>query len=213
MKPMNQSLKEKTKCSEGSGGGPEPEMQGACRDNIAGFMAEIDNLKKEIDNMKHLLKERRVEEEKQVENMGKQKNSECIKSLVNQCDKDKVDLDELEGYEEEIILEGEKERILSNVVARLLKETVVLKDEIREMKASVQNQCKLHDHRNEQENQRTFETDGTLQELNQRILEIEKLRQMKEDTRRMESAHMKKMKVVSDIVKRSPRTARAWKRN
>ena len=120
---------------------------------------------------------------------------------MNQCDKDKVDFDELEGREEEIILEGEKERTLSNVVARLLKETAVLKDEIREMKAGVQNQCKLHEHRNEQENQRTFEIDGTLQELYQRILEIEKLRQMKEDTRRMESAHMKNMKVMSDIVK------------
>ena len=80
MKPMNQSIKETTKCTEGSGGGPEPDMQGACRGNTAGFMAEIDSLKKEIDNMKHLLKERRVEDKKQVENMGKQKNSEYIKS-------------------------------------------------------------------------------------------------------------------------------------
>ena len=197
MKPMNQSIKETTKCTEGSGAGPEPEMQGTFRDNIAGFMAEMDSMKKEIDNVKNLLKERRVEEEKQVENVGKQKNSECIKSLVNQCDKD--DFDELEGRKEEIILEGEKERILSNVVARLIKETVILKDEIREMKARVQNQCILHEHRNEQENQRTFEIDGTSPELNERILEIEKLRQMKED--RMKSAHMKNIKVMSDIVK------------
>ena len=199
IKAMNQSIKETTKCTEGTGGGTEPEMQGTCWDNLAGFMAEIDILKKEIDKLKNMLKERRVEEEKQIENMGKQKNSECIKSLVNQCGKDKVDFDELEGQKEERILEGEKKSILSNVADRLIKETVILKDEIREIKDGVKNQCKLHQHRSEQENQRTFEIDGTLQELNQQILEIEKLRQTPKD--RIESTYMNNIMVMSKMVK------------
>ena len=46
MKPINQSLKVTAKCSEGSGGGLEQEMQGTFRDNIAGFMAEMNSMKK-----------------------------------------------------------------------------------------------------------------------------------------------------------------------
>ena len=150
MRKVHQKCKEGIKFCDESGGGQEPEKEGASSGIISGFMAQIENLQKEMTSVKSAFIKSTNERIKHVEIIEAQGNFECnkSKSSMKQCDNLNIDTKVMKGKEEKTL----GDTTTGKVVDRLMRENDILKDEIIKLRAFKGNQYVQHEHQHEQEN-------------------------------------------------------------